>query len=116
MIGLFQEISIIKNSRTGEELHTMVNFFHRPSRRNERQRIHAPSMQALPSLMEFLENESQKYQSSPTRINAVSILSTMECGTSSPYHTHAIKRIGEIFFYINIDFLWTISKSMYRFF
>ena len=62
-----------KNSINGEDLYTMVNFVHRPSRRNERQRIHDPSMQALPSLMAFLEKESQQYPSSPTRINAVSI-------------------------------------------
>ena len=61
MIGLFQEISIMKNSRTGKDLYTMVNFVHRPSRRNERQRRHAQSMQALSSLMAFLEKESQRY-------------------------------------------------------
>ena len=62
-----------KNSRTGEDLYTMVNFVHRPSRRNKIQRIHAPIMQDLPSLMAFLEKESQQYPSSPTRINSVSI-------------------------------------------
>ena len=36
----------------------MVNLVHRPSRRNERQRRHAQSIQALPSLMEFLEETS----------------------------------------------------------
>ena len=60
MIGLFQEITIMKNSRTGKDLYIMVNFVHRPSRRNERQRRHAPSMQALPNLMAFLEKESQQ--------------------------------------------------------
>ena len=46
--------NMMKNSRTGEDLYTMVNFVHRPSRRNERHRRHAPSMQALPSLLSFL--------------------------------------------------------------
>ena len=64
---------MMKNSRTGEDLYTMVNSNHRTSRRKERQRRHAPSMQALQILMEFLEKESQKYPPSPTRINAVSI-------------------------------------------
>ena len=77
MIGLFQKTNMMKNSRTGDYLYTMVNFVHRTSRRNKRQRIHAPSMQDLPSLMAFLEKESKQYPSSPTRINAVSILSTI---------------------------------------
>ena len=47
MIGLFQKINIMNNSRTGDYLYIMV-------RRRERQRKHALSMQALPSLMEFL--------------------------------------------------------------
>ena len=54
MIELFKETSIMKDSRTGKDLYTMVNLVHRPSRRNKRQRIHAPSMQALPNLMAFL--------------------------------------------------------------
>ena len=73
MIGLFQRTNMMNNSRTGEDLYTMVNYVHRHSRRNERQRRHDPSMQALPSFMTFLEKESQQYPSSPTRINAVSI-------------------------------------------
>ena len=64
---------MIKNSRTGDYLYTMVNSVHRTSRRKEIQRIHAPSMQALPSLMAYLEMESQKYPSSTTSINAVSV-------------------------------------------
>ena len=64
---------MMKNSRTGEDLYKIVNFFHRPSRRNEIQKRHAPSMQALPSLMELLEKESQQYPSIYTRINALSI-------------------------------------------
>ena len=94
----------------------MFNLIHRPSRRNERQRRHAPSMQALPSLMAFLEKESQQYPSSPTRINAVSILSGMECGTYFPFHTHAINRRGGIFFYVSLDFPCTMSKAIYRVF
>ena len=73
MIGLFQKTNTMKNSRTGEDIYTMVNYLHRPSRKKERQRRHAPNMQALPSLMAFLDKESQKYPSSPTRINAVRI-------------------------------------------
>ena len=61
MIELFQKTNMMKNSRTGEDLYTMVNFVHRPSRRNERKRRHAPSMQDLPSLMAFLEKESEQY-------------------------------------------------------
>ena len=107
---------MMKNPRTGEDLYTMVNFVHRPSKRNERQRRYAPIIQALPSLMEFLEKEIQQYPSSTTRINAVSILPIMEYGTSSISQTHAIKRKVGIFFYINLDFHWTMSKVMYRVF
>ena len=63
----------MKNSITGEDLYIMVNFVHRPSRRTEIQKRNAPSMQALPSLIAFLEKERQQYPSSPTRINSVSI-------------------------------------------
>ena len=73
MIGLFQRINMMKNSITGEDLYIMISPVHRTSRRKEIQTRHAPIMQALPSLMEFLEKESQKYPSIPTRINAVSI-------------------------------------------
>ena len=61
MIGLFQKTNMMKNPRTVEYLYTMVNFVHRPSRGNEIQRRHAPSMQALPSLMAFLEREILQY-------------------------------------------------------
>ena len=64
---------MMKNKRTGEDLYTMFNFVHISSRKNEIQRRHTPSMQALPSLMAFLEKESQQYPSNPTRINSVSI-------------------------------------------
>ena len=60
MIRLFQRINMMKNSRTGEDLYIMVDFVHRPSSRKERQKRHAPIMQALPSLMAFLEKEIQK--------------------------------------------------------
>ena len=73
MIGLFQEINIIKSSITGEDIYTMVNSIHRPLKRRKTQRRHDLSMQDLPSLMAFLEKKSHKYPSSPTRINAVSI-------------------------------------------
>ena len=48
---------MMNNSRSGEDLYTTFNSVHRTSRRNERQMIHAPSMQALPILMAFLEKE-----------------------------------------------------------
>ena len=70
---IFQKTNRMKNIRTGEELYTMVNFVNITSRINKRQRINAPSMKYLPSLMEFPEKEIQKYPSSSTRINAVSI-------------------------------------------
>ena len=79
MIGLFQNINMTKNSITGEDLYIMVNSVHRPSRRKYRQKRHAPSTHALPSLRVFLYKESQQYPSSPTRINSVSIWSGMEC-------------------------------------
>ena len=63
MIELFQEISMMKNSRTGEDLYTMVNSIHRTSRRKQRQRRHATSMQDLPSLMAFLQKEIKRYPS-----------------------------------------------------
>ena len=73
MIGLLQDISIMKDPRTGEDLYIMVNSVHIPSRRRERQNRHALSMHALPSLMEFLGKKTQQYPSIPTRINAVRI-------------------------------------------
>ena len=56
MIGFFQEIGIMNNSRTGEGLYIMVNSVHSPSSLIEIQSRHAISMQALPSLMAFLGN------------------------------------------------------------
>ena len=116
MIRLFQRINMMKNSRTGEDLYTMVNSVHRPSRRKERQRRNAPSMQDLPSLMAFPEKEIQLYPSSPTRINDVSIWSGMECGISSPFQTHKIKRRGGIFLYISLYFPWNTWNETYRVF
>ena len=72
MIGLSQEISTTEISITSKELSIMVNYTRRHSRRREIQRINAPVVQALPSLMGFLGKESQKYPSSPTSINDVS--------------------------------------------
>ena len=46
---------MMNNSITGYYLYIMVDFVHRHSRRKEIQRIHAPSMKALPILMTFLE-------------------------------------------------------------
>ena len=63
----------MKNSITGEDLLTMVNYSSRISRRRERQMRHALNMQDLSSLMGFLGKESHKYLSIPTRINAMSI-------------------------------------------
>ena len=51
----------------------MVNYARKPSRRRERQRRHAPSMQDTPSLMELLYKEIQKYPLIPTSINVVII-------------------------------------------
>ena len=73
-------------------------------------------MQALPSLMTFLGKESQQYPSSPTRINAMSIWSGMECGISSPFQTHAIKIINGVLFYTSLDFPWNAWNTMYRVF
>ena len=56
MIGFPQKISIMNSSITGEDLYIMVNSSHGPSRRRERQRRHALSMQALTSLMTLLGN------------------------------------------------------------
>ena len=64
---------MMKNSITGEDLYIMVNFVHRPSRRKEMQSRYSPSIQALTSLMAFLDKEIHKYPSSPTGVNAVSI-------------------------------------------
>ena len=116
MIGFFQEISIMNNSSTVEGLYIMVNSVQITSRRRERQRRHALSMQTLPSLMTFLGNEIQQYPSSPTRINAVSIWSVTECGMSSPFQTHAIKIRSGIFFYISLYFPWNTWNAMYRVF
>ena len=49
-----------KSSITDKDLSIMVSSARRLSRRRERQRIHAPSMQALPILMKFIGKESQK--------------------------------------------------------
>ena len=43
--------------KTGKKLSIMVNFTIRPSKRREIQRIHAPSIQDLTSLMALLEKE-----------------------------------------------------------
>ena len=64
---------MMKDLRTGEDLYLLVNSVHRTSRGKEIQRRHAQSMQALPSLLAFLDKEIQKYPSIPTGINAVSI-------------------------------------------
>ena len=73
-------------------------------------------MKALSSLLEFLEKESQKYTSSPKRINAVRTWSDVECRMSSPFQTNAIKIRCGIFFYISLDFPWIKWNDMYRFF
>ena len=94
----------------------MVNSVHIPSRRRIRHRRYATSMQDLPSLMVFLEKEIQRYPSSPTRINSVSIWSGMKCGTYSLFQTHTIKRRGENIFYISLYFPWNKWNAMYRVF
>ena len=94
----------------------MVNYASRPSSRRERKIRLAPSRQYLPSLMALLGKERKKCPSSPTSINAVSTWSDMECGMSSPFHTHAIKRRSRIFFYISLYFPWDTWNIMYRVF
>ena len=116
MIELSQKISTMESSRTREKLYIIVNSSHRTSSRIEIQKRHDLSMQDLPSLMAFLGKESHKYPSIPTRINAVSIWSRMECGMSSPFQTHTIKRWSGIFFYISLYFPWTMWTAMYRVF
>ena len=44
----------MKISTTSEDLSIMFNSARRTSIRIERHRIHAPHMQAMPSLMEFI--------------------------------------------------------------
>ena len=73
MIGLFQKINIMKNSITKEDLYIMVNYVHIPKSRRERKRRHALGMHNLPSLIKFLRKGIQRYPSSPTIINAMSI-------------------------------------------
>ena len=73
MIGSFQKINMMNNSITGEELYIMINSVHIPSRIKQGHRRHASSIQDLTILMVFLEKESQRYPSSTTRINDVSI-------------------------------------------
>ena len=59
MIGLSQGINTMKSSRTGKDLSIISKSACRHLRRRERQRIHSPSIQALPSLMAFLGKGSQ---------------------------------------------------------
>ena len=70
---MYQRIIIMKSKINGEDLSTMANSSHIPSRKRERQRRHAPSILDLPSLTTLLEKESQQHPLNPTRINAVSI-------------------------------------------
>ena len=96
----------MKSSINGKDLSIMVNSAHIPSGRQERHCRHAPSMQDLPSLMQFLGMGIQKYPSSPTRINSVSKLSGMECVVYSLYQTPTIKRRSAILFDISLDLPW----------
>ena len=75
MIRLYQRIITMNISRIGKDLFINVNSARRTSRRREKQRIHAPSMQAMRSLMLFLGNKSQKYPLNPTKINITIICS-----------------------------------------
>ena len=106
----------MNTSITGKDLLTMVNSSRKISRILERQSKHALSMHAMSSLMGFLEKESQQYSSSPTRINALSIWSKMECGISSPLQNHKIKRRSGIFFYIILNSPCNTWKASYRVF
>ena len=60
--------------------------------------------------------ETSKYTTSCTRINAVSIWSGIECGIAYPYQTHSINRRSDIFFFISLDLPWNTWNSMHRVF
>ena len=85
MIGSSQKIITMKSSRTVEDPYIIVNSAHIPSMIREIQRRHALSMQAPPSLMEFIGKERQKYTIIPKRVNVVSTSSGMEYGMSYPF-------------------------------
>ena len=73
MVELFWGVSTMKSLITCKDLLRIVNSDSRISSGREIHRRHALSMQAMSSLMVFLGNKIQKYPSSPTRINDVSI-------------------------------------------
>ena len=73
MVGLYQEISAMNNSRTRKDLSIMSNSYHITSMRRERQRIHELSIQALPILMASIGKEIHKHPSSTRRFNDVII-------------------------------------------
>ena len=73
MIRLSQGIITMNSSRTGEDLSIIVDPARRPSGRIEKQMRHAPNMQAVTILMEFIGKGSHKYPTSPARINSVRI-------------------------------------------
>ena len=99
-----QWVSIMKNSRTGKEVSTMVHSIRKTSMIIGRHRIYAPSIQYLPSLMELLGNEMYKPPSSPIKINPVTIRSGMGCRVSPPEYIPKIKRGSGIFFLISLYF------------
>ena len=102
----------MKISRTGKDLFKMVNYAIRPSRIREEYKGYAPSLQAMSSLIGFLEKKIRKYLSDCTSINAVSIVSGMECEMYSIYQTPTIKIRSGISFYISLYLLWTIQNTM----
>ena len=85
----------------------MVNSACIPSSRRVIHRRHAPSIQALQSLMELLGKEIHKSTLIPTRINIVRIWLVMGYGVSSPYQNLTINRRSGTFFFISLDFPWT---------
>ena len=68
----FQGTSVIRNSKTCEDVSIMVSSMHRTPRRREEHTINATSIQSLSSLMEFLYKEIWKYLSNTTSINVIS--------------------------------------------
>ena len=67
----------------------------------------APSIQALPSLMVFLGEETHQFTPRSTGINVLIILSGMRCGIYSPCQNLWTKRRSGIFYFISLDYPWT---------
>ena len=74
MVRWSQGIITMKSSITDDDLSTMVNYDCRTSGIREIKRVHAPGMQALTILIDFLGKEIHQYPSSTKGINVVSTL------------------------------------------